>query len=59
VDAKLGEKVQKGQPLARVRFSDPARWEAQREGLAAAWVIGDTTPEIGDLIVERIDATAS
>jgi pyrimidine-nucleoside phosphorylase len=59
VDAKLGEKVQKGQPLARVRFSDPARWEAQREGLAAAWVIGDTAPIVGDLIVERVDAPAS
>lgn len=55
VDAKLGEKVEKGQPMARVRFSDPTRWEAQREGLAKAWDIGDTAPEIGALVVERVD----
>jgi pyrimidine-nucleoside phosphorylase len=59
VDAKIGEKVQKGQPLAQIRFSDPARWEAQREMLAKAWVIEDTAPLIEDLIVERIDASAS
>jgi pyrimidine-nucleoside phosphorylase len=56
VEAKLGEKVTKGQPLARVRFSDDARWDAQRDALALAWAIGDTAPDIGDLIVERVDA---
>ncbi|MEX1124196.1 MAG: thymidine phosphorylase [Acidimicrobiia bacterium] len=55
VEAKLGKKVQKGQLLARVRFSDPARWEVQRDVLAKAWIIGDTAPEIGPLIVERVD----
>ena len=59
VEAKLGEQVEKGQTLARVRFSDPARWEAQREALAKAWAIGDTAPEVGPLIVERVDAPMS
>jgi pyrimidine-nucleoside phosphorylase len=59
VAAKLGEKVEKGHPLATVRFSDPARWEAQQEMLATAWVIEDASPALADLIVERVDAPAS
>ncbi|HLF42874.1 MAG TPA: thymidine phosphorylase [Acidimicrobiia bacterium] len=59
VEAKLGEKVEKGQPLAKIRFSDAARWEAQRDLLAKAWVIEDTAPLIEGLIVERVDASAS
>ncbi len=55
VVAKLGEKVAKGRPLARARFSDPARWEAQRDALAKAWAIGDAAPEVGPLIIERVD----
>jgi pyrimidine-nucleoside phosphorylase len=54
--AKLGERVSKGQPLARVRFTEPARWEAQRETLAKAWVVGDVAPEVRPLVVERVDA---
>ncbi len=53
--AKLGEPVSKGQPLARVRFTDPARWEAQAPTLAGAWAIGTEAPEIPPLIVERVD----
>jgi pyrimidine-nucleoside phosphorylase len=59
VAAKLGEKVEKGHPLATIRFSDPARWEAQREMLATAWAIEDASPDLADLIVERVDAPAS
>ena len=59
VAAKLGEKVEKGHPLATVRFSDPARWEAQREMLATAWAIEDDSPDIADLIVERVEAPTS
>jgi pyrimidine-nucleoside phosphorylase len=58
VHAKLGERVEKGEPLATVRFSEPSRWEAQREGLAKAWVIGDTRVKVGSLIVERVDAAS-
>jgi pyrimidine-nucleoside phosphorylase len=53
--AKLGESVSKGQPVARVRFTEPAQWDAQQEILAGAWAIGDQAPEIEDLIVERVD----
>jgi pyrimidine-nucleoside phosphorylase len=53
--AKTGERVEKGQPLARVHFNDPARWKAQEESLASAWTIGDTALPPQPLILERID----
>ncbi len=56
VEAKLGERVTRGQPLATIRHSDPARFSALRDALRAAWEIGDTAPALPPLIVERIDS---
>lgn len=53
--AKIGDRVFAGDPLATVRYRDEAGWEAQKERLASAWVIGDTRPDPSDLVVERID----
>ncbi|MCH8983685.1 MAG: thymidine phosphorylase [Acidobacteria bacterium] len=53
--AKLGDRVKEGQVLARVAYSDEARWEAQRKFLASAWAIGYTDPETAPLILERIE----
>jgi len=50
----VGDEVRAGQLLARARFADPARWEAQEESLASAWTIDDTAPEPRPLIVERV-----
>jgi pyrimidine-nucleoside phosphorylase len=55
LEAKTGEKVEKGQPLARVHFNDPARWKAQEESLASAWSIDDAAPPAQPLVLERID----
>jgi pyrimidine-nucleoside phosphorylase len=55
VEAKLGEKVVMGQTLARVRYTEPTRWEAHSQELTRAWMIGDEMPEIPPLIVERVD----
>ena len=55
IEAKLGDHVKEGQVLARVAYSDEARWEAQREFLASAWAIGYTDPEIAPLVLERIE----
>jgi pyrimidine-nucleoside phosphorylase len=55
LEAKVGDQVQTGQPLARARFGDPARWEAQEEALASAWTVEDTAPESRPLIVERVE----
>jgi pyrimidine-nucleoside phosphorylase len=55
LEAKVGDRVEKGQPLARVHFNDVARWTAQEEALASAWVIQDKAPPAQPLILERID----
>ncbi|HSK06630.1 MAG TPA: thymidine phosphorylase [Acidimicrobiia bacterium] len=55
LEAKVGDRVRSGQPLARARYSETARWEAQEAALASAWTIEDTAPEPQALIVERVD----
>ena len=55
LEAKVGDQVSAGQLLARARYSDPARWQAQEQALASAWAIEDTAPEPQALIVERIE----
>jgi pyrimidine-nucleoside phosphorylase len=55
LEAKAGDEVTVGQPLARVRFSDPSRWETQQRALASAWTIEDTPPDPQPLILERIE----
>jgi pyrimidine-nucleoside phosphorylase len=51
--ARLGDRVEAGQPLARV-FAKPEAAEAIREELLAAITIGDNQIEVPPLIVERI-----
>ena len=53
--AKVGDEVAVGDPLATVRYSDESRWEAQRERLASAWVVGERHPGPAQLVLERID----
>jgi thymidine phosphorylase len=55
LEAKLGDRIEAGQPLARARFGDPARWESQGSALASAWTIEDRAPESRPLIVERVE----
>ena len=55
LEAKVGDQVEAGQPLARVSFNDPARWAAQQESLTSAWSIEATAPAPQPLVLERID----
>jgi pyrimidine-nucleoside phosphorylase len=55
LEAKVGDRVSTGDLLCRVRYSDHARWEAQRGLLASAWAIGNVAPDPQPLILERID----
>ncbi|MGH8912883.1 MAG: hypothetical protein ACRDZM_00010, partial [Acidimicrobiia bacterium] len=55
LEAKIGDRVDAGQPLARVRYSDPSRWASQEKALSSAWSIADTPPPTQDLIIERIE----
>jgi pyrimidine-nucleoside phosphorylase len=57
VEAKVGDRVSTGDTLARIRYSDQAKWDAQRDLLASAWAIDEEAPEPQDLIIERIEAT--
>jgi pyrimidine-nucleoside phosphorylase len=54
LEAKIGDRVSRGDVLARVRYSDEERWQSQQEVLAGAWEIGDEPTSAPPLIVERI-----
>lgn len=55
VVAKIGDNISVGDTLATVRFTDRARWHAQRDQLGTAWGIGAERVEPGLLVLERID----
>ena len=55
IEAKVGAQVEAGDVLARVRYADPKRWEAQRERLGSAWEIGPEPVSPPPLVIERID----
>jgi pyrimidine-nucleoside phosphorylase len=52
--AKRGDRVDAGQPLARVRYRDPARLQAALRLLEGAWQIGDEPPTGQPLIIEVV-----
>lgn len=56
VHAKIGDPVSTGDPLATIRYSDESRWEAHRDELASAWVIGDEQTSPRPLILETVTA---
>ena len=55
--AKIGDQVRKGDPLAKVHYTDNSLWSAQESKLGNAWSIGPEPTEPPKLILERIDAT--
>lgn len=55
--AKLGDRVEPGDPLAMVRFNDRSRWESQKERLASAWSVEAEAPPSRNLVIERIDSS--
>lgn len=57
LEAKVGDRVEAGQTLARVAYNDVARWHAQQESLASAWTFADSRPESPDLVIERIESS--
>ena len=52
--AKVGDQVDKGQPLARVRYRSRERWEDTAPLLAGAWQVGDDAPSTHRLVIERV-----
>ena len=56
LEAKVGDPVDAGQTLARVRYNDTSRWHVQEKSLISAWTIDDNPPAPQPLIIERIDS---
>jgi thymidine phosphorylase len=52
--AKLGDRVEKGDPLFTLSTDDPMRFERALEALERAWEIADAAPQRGALVLERI-----
>ena len=57
LEAKVGDPVEAGQPLARVAYNDALRWQAQEKALTAAWTISETPPDPQNLVMERIETS--
>jgi pyrimidine-nucleoside phosphorylase len=55
VEAKVGDEVSAGQPLARVRYTDEPGWDALRDRLASAWSIDEELVSPPRLVLERIE----
>jgi thymidine phosphorylase len=54
--AKPGDRVERGQPLLELRGDAESRFAGARDALAAAIEIGPRPPDIGPLILERIQS---
>ena len=54
VEAKVGDRIERGQPLARVGFRDPARLDSALSALQGAWQIADEATIESRLIMEVI-----
>lgn len=52
--AKRGDRVEQGQPLARVAYREESRWQSVRPMLSAAWSIAEQPPTPVPLIGETI-----
>ena len=54
IEAKLGDRVAAGDPLALIRFADEQRRDASVQHLTTAFRIGDTRPDALPLILEEV-----
>ena len=52
--AKIGDKVEKGQPLAVIAYRDEEQMEAAKPLLQGAWEVGDAVAK-PELVIGRID----
>lgn len=57
IEAKVGDRVDAGDLLARVHHNSPDEYAAHEAHLQSAWEISDETPSKPSLIIERIDAS--
>jgi pyrimidine-nucleoside phosphorylase len=54
IEAKIGDRVERGQPLATVAYSDESKLDAALPVVTSAWTISDSQPEPPELVIGRI-----
>jgi len=54
IEAKIGEAVNEGEPLARIAYNDETKLQSALGTLDNAWEIGDETLSADDLILGEI-----
>jgi thymidine phosphorylase len=53
---KIGDRVEIGDILATVHYSNDELWQSHREALTSAWTIGEEAVTAPELVLERIEA---
>jgi pyrimidine-nucleoside phosphorylase len=54
LDAKVGKKVLRGEPLAVIHYNDAARIDDVAARVLAAYSLGEVAPPVGPLVLERL-----
>ena len=54
LDAKVGQKVTRGEPLAVIHYNDEARVADVERRMLAAYTLGEVAPPVGPLVLERL-----
>jgi thymidine phosphorylase len=54
IEAKIGDRVVRGQPLATVAYRDEAKLDSALPIVSAAWSIADTEPEPTELVIKKL-----
>jgi pyrimidine-nucleoside phosphorylase len=54
IEAKIGDRVERGQPLATVAYRDESKLDAALPVVTSAWTISDSQPESPELVIGRI-----
>jgi pyrimidine-nucleoside phosphorylase len=54
IDAKVGDRVDEGDPLVTIGWNDPSRLASAMELLTTAWEIGDEPPQQQPLIIGEV-----
>jgi pyrimidine-nucleoside phosphorylase len=54
IEAKIGDRVERGQPLATVAYRDESKMDAALQVLTSAWTISDSQPEPPGLVLRKM-----
>jgi pyrimidine-nucleoside phosphorylase len=54
IEAKIGDRVVRGQPLATVAYRDEAKLDSALPVISAAWSIADAEPDRSELVIKKL-----